>query len=53
MKEIDPKDLANQEQLLGIDVLFAEYLLYGTWVNMNAFGQPLVGVALATQLTTD
>ena len=43
----------NVIQLLGVDCLFEEYLVYGADIDAYLLGEPGVGVSRAAQLVTD
>lgn len=52
-EEVDAESTADEEELLGVDGGFVEQFLEGARGDADAVGEPLVGVARATQLVAD
>ena len=52
-EQVDAEGAADGEELLGVDRGFVEELLQGARGEVDAVGEPLVGVARAAQFVAD
>lgn len=53
VEQVDAEGAADGKELLGVDRGFVEELLQGARGDVDAVGEPLVGVTRAAQLVTD
>lgn len=53
VEEVNVQGDADGHELLGINGGFEEYLLHSSGMDMDAFGEPFIGVALPSKLLSD